>query len=372
MDFTPSGFTRRVFSRTNVTIDGLTNGASYTFTTKAQNGFGYGPGASVSKTLPPPKAGYWMLGADGAVYAFGSSKNLGRASYPSWPSGVSAVAIKSRSDGTGYWIVDSAGGVHAFGNAHFYGSTGGMTHPLAGIGSRGFAAAYLRERRSLENPARAHSLELDALSETGILGFALLAVGIGCPLAIAARRARRSLLDASLLGACVYWLVHASVDWIWSIPANGLPFFLLLGIGAAGGGVPRLLRARAALPAGAAAVVLAALAFAPPWLSARFDDRAYTEASPAKILGDLPWARRLDPLSTEPYLTQAELSRSPADVAPLERAVAKEPRVADLRFRLGSAYLRAGRKADARRELAAAHRLAPNYAPYVEALRRAG
>jgi len=245
-------------------------------------------------------------------------------------------------------------------------------HPLAGIGSRGFAAAYLRERRSLENPARAHSLELDALSETGILGFALLAVGIGCPLAIAARRARRSLLDASLLGACVYWLVHASVDWIWSIPANGLPFFLLLGIGAAGGGVPRLLRARAALPAGAAAVVLAALAFAPPWLSARFDDRAYTEASPAKILGDLRWARRLDPLSTEPYLTQAELSRSPADVAPLERAVAKEPRVADLRFRLGSAYLRAGRKADARRELAAAHRLAPNYAPYVEALRRAG
>ena len=46
--------------------------------------------------------------------------------------------------------------------------------------------------------------------------------------------------------------------------------------------------------------------------------------------------------------------------------------MADLRFRLGSAYLRAGRKADARRELAAAHRLAPNYAPYVEALRRAG
>jgi len=245
-------------------------------------------------------------------------------------------------------------------------------HPLAGIGSRGFAAAYLRERRSLENPARAHSIEFDALSETGIVGFALLAMGIGFPLALVARRARRSLLDASLLGACVYWLAHASVDWIWTIPANGLPFFLLLGIGAAGGGARGLLPARAAIPAGAAAVVLAALAFAPPWLSTRFDDRAYNEASPAKVLGDLRWARRLDPLSTEPYLTQADLSRPPADVQPLERAVAKEPRVADLRFRLGTAYLRAGRKPEARRELAAAHRLAPNYAPYVEALRRAG
>jgi len=90
------------------------------------------------------------------------------------------------------------------------------------------------------------------------------------------------------------------------------------------------------------------------------------------VLGDLRWARRLDPLSTEPYLTQAALSRPPADIAPLERAVAKQPRVAELRFQLGTAYLQAGRKREARRELAEAHRLSPNYAPYVEALRQAG
>jgi alpha-tubulin suppressor-like RCC1 family protein len=118
-------------TRTNVTIDGLTNGSNYTFTTKAKNGFGYGPGASVNKTLPVPKSGYWMLGADGAIYAFGNSKNLGRASYPNWPTGVAAVAIKALADGSGYWIVDSVGGVHAFGNAHFFGD-----HPALAAGER--------------------------------------------------------------------------------------------------------------------------------------------------------------------------------------------------------------------------------------------
>ena len=38
-------------------------------------------------------------------------------------------------------------------------------HPLLGDGSRGFATAYLERRRSNESPARAHSLELDSLSD---------------------------------------------------------------------------------------------------------------------------------------------------------------------------------------------------------------
>src|SRR5439155_2016395 len=47
-------------------------------------------------------------------------------------------------------------------------------HPVAGIGARGFYNAYLVEGRSSETPQRAHSLELDVLSETGIVGFVLL------------------------------------------------------------------------------------------------------------------------------------------------------------------------------------------------------
>src|SRR5207302_3889681 len=66
-------------------------------------------------------------------------------------------------------------------------------HPLLGDGSRGFATAYLEHRQSAESPARAHSLELDALSETGLVGFALLAAAIGLPLLAVGRRARGEL-----------------------------------------------------------------------------------------------------------------------------------------------------------------------------------
>ena len=53
-----------------------------------------------------PKSGYWMLGSDGHVYAFGSAANFGSAAAP-------AVAFSARRDGTGYWVVDAAGDVRA-------------------------------------------------------------------------------------------------------------------------------------------------------------------------------------------------------------------------------------------------------------------
>ena len=69
------------------------------------------------------------------------------------------------------------------------------------------------------------------LSETGVVGLLLLVGGLGGAL-FAAFRGARSLLGAALLGTGVYWVVHSAVDWIWTLPAVGLPFFLLLGIGA--------------------------------------------------------------------------------------------------------------------------------------------
>ena len=43
-------------------------------------------------------------------------------------------------------------------------------HPLAGIGAYGWGNAYLIHGESLESPHRAHSLELDTLAETGVIG----------------------------------------------------------------------------------------------------------------------------------------------------------------------------------------------------------
>jgi len=226
-------------------------------------------------------------------------------------------------------------------------------HPLAGIGSRGFGPAYLQERRSPDTPARAHSVELDALSELGVVGFALLACALVVPLVTLARRLRgRDAAATAAFAGAVYWLVHASVDWIWTVPACGLPFWLLVGVGCSGG-ERRQLGSRAALPAAAVAVVIAVIAFVPPWLSARLTDH-----------GNFHWAERLDPLSVDPYVSQGS-------VAALEEAVRKEPRVVELRFDLGQAYIRAGKRSKARAALEEAHRLDPRDPRIAEALKNA-
>jgi O-antigen ligase len=226
--------------------------------------------------------------------------------------------------------------------------------PVQGEGGRGFGPAYLRLGHTEETPARSHSLEVDVLGETGIVGFALLALAIVAPLTVLVRRARFSLSSAAILAACVYWLLHASGDRLWTFPAAGLPFFVLLGVGLASDEEP-LLGPRVAAPVAIVAAALALLAFAPPWLSARFTEQARETHSAS----ELRWARRLDPLSTEPYLAEAALAAPPADVAPLRRAVELEPERARLHYRLALALRRAGRRAEATRELQTAHRLSP-------------
>jgi O-Antigen ligase/Tetratricopeptide repeat len=241
-------------------------------------------------------------------------------------------------------------------------------HPVAGIGDRGYQVAYLQERRSSETPARSHSLELDLLSETGVVGFALWALAAGALLGTAAARARRRALSGTAaLGAATLFLAQASVDWTWSFPAVGVPVFLLLGAAAARPFPP--LGRRTTLVAGIAAFVVAIVLFVPPWLSSRLTAQAYRSDSAAS---DLRWAKRLDPLSTAPYLAEASLA-SPADaIAPLEQAVEKEPRSVGLRYELALAYLRSGRRADARRELRRALKLDPGDYLVARALRRAG
>jgi O-antigen ligase len=198
---------------------------------------------------------------------------------------------------------------------------------------------------------RAHSVELDALSELGMVGFALLlgVLVLPWPPILSRMRARDPAATAAFAGGA-YWLVHASGDWIWTVPACGLPFWLLLGAGASGGD-RRPLAMKAAVPAAAVAVVLAVVAFVPPWLSARLTDR-----------GQYRWAKRFDPLSVDPYITQSSISA-------LQAAVRKEPRVVEWRFDLAQAYQRARELKKARAELEHARRLDPADPRIQEALR---
>jgi len=243
-------------------------------------------------------------------------------------------------------------------------------HPVAGVGGYGWPVAYLRHGRSGEMPQRSHSLELDALSETGLAGgFLLVAAGVLALIAVG-RIARHSLLAAGALGTGAYFAVHTSGDWVWTIPAVGLPAFVIVGIGASIDR-DRPLPARIGIPTGIAAIVVALVAFAPPWLSSRLVDRAYERGTPAAAANDLRWARRLDPLAVEPLIAESALSTPPATIPPLLTAVAKQPRDAELYYLLGLAYIDAGRKVDARRVLKTALVLSPRDDAIRVALREA-
>jgi hypothetical protein len=244
-------------------------------------------------------------------------------------------------------------------------------HPLAGIGARGFAQEYLAKRRSTETPARGHSLELDVLSETGVVGLVLVLGGLGGPLLVAFRRARRTPVAAGLAAAGTYAVVHASVDWVWTFPAFGVLAFGLLGIAAAGnGGGTTPIRGAPAVIGGVAALAVAVGAFGLPWISSRLT--SYASTHPASAASDLRWARRLDPLAVDPWLAQASLSGTAGGAAAaLEHAVGMQPRASGLRYLLGRAYLRAGNVRAARRELQIAHRLDPHDPEIADALRAA-
>jgi peptidoglycan/LPS O-acetylase OafA/YrhL len=93
-------------------------------------------------------------------------------------------------------------------------------HPLAGEGAGSFGETWLRERDIDERVRNAHSIELETASELGLVGLALLALLIG-GVGVAARRLHRE--DAALVAGpaavLVAWLLHASVDWDWQVPA---------------------------------------------------------------------------------------------------------------------------------------------------------
>jgi hypothetical protein len=86
--------------------------------------------------------GYWLPGADGKVYRFGTAPDLGS------PAGSNlnqpVVCMTSTATGAGYWILARDGGVFAYGDAAFAGSTGGITlnQPIVGMAANPPGGGY--------------------------------------------------------------------------------------------------------------------------------------------------------------------------------------------------------------------------------------
>ncbi len=98
-------------------------------------------------------------------------------------------------------------------------------HPLIGVGAGNFTASYYAQRHTQEAIQNPHSIELQMLSELGIVGAGLLVLLI-CGGVIGARRlrlaARRSRAQRTTMvaatGVAVVWMVDTSGDWMHLLP----------------------------------------------------------------------------------------------------------------------------------------------------------
>jgi Fibronectin type III domain len=133
---TRPGFSTTVTSATSpVTISGLLNFVEHSVVVRAQNSEGFGPFSQPRLFTPgiPPPDGYWLLGLDGGVFAFGNRGYFGGMAGQFLAEPV--VAMAGTPNGGGYWMVALDGGVFAFGNAPYKGSMAGqpLAAPIVGI-----------------------------------------------------------------------------------------------------------------------------------------------------------------------------------------------------------------------------------------------
>jgi len=87
----------------------------------------------VDMSTTPLGQGYWLLGGDGGIFTYGDSQFFGSTGNMTLNQPVNGITPTP--SGNGYWLVASDGGIFTFGNAQFYGSTGAMTlnKPVVGM-----------------------------------------------------------------------------------------------------------------------------------------------------------------------------------------------------------------------------------------------
>ena len=226
------------------------------------------------------------------------------------------------------------------------------SEPLGGVGAGNYDRSYFKARRTLEDIRQPHSMELQVLSELGIVGALLLAAFIAAlawgawTMRDAARASPfvQSLMVASV-GAVGTWVVHTSVDWMHLMPgvtaiALTMSVVLLRRRDTVAVAAPAPARAQrwATRPVavGAAALVGLALVVAVGSLSRQgLADVYRTRASdalaarPADAVRESNRSLRLDSEDPETYYVKAaalaRFNAGDAAVRTLRQALAKEP-----------------------------------------------
>ena len=174
--------------------------------------------------------------------------------------------------------------------------SGFADNPIVGNGAGAFQVTHRRYRESNVEVREPHSLPLQLLSETGLVGFALFA-GAVLAAALALRRDERALIFVlALFGLGLLYDIH------WDFTAAGALAFATLGAlvgrGWKEGGRESL------WAAGVVALALAGVySLSAPWLADRRIDEAYraiNEGDLALAADRAGQARTLNPTSVEP------------------------------------------------------------------------
>jgi UDP-GlcNAc:undecaprenyl-phosphate/decaprenyl-phosphate GlcNAc-1-phosphate transferase len=269
-------------------------------------------------------------------------------------------------------------------------------HPVLGVGAGNYARPYYRRRATAEDIDQPHSVELQALSELGLVGLLLLAclfVGVAWGAVRARRRVGGSELRLAIaicgLGMFTAWLLQASVDWMHLLPgltaiafagaaallwprASAVPAAAERRAGEGEGpplGTGRRARRRTLVAAGVSALVATLIAtgasLSRQGLGDIYRSRAQDELSvrPAAALRDANRSLKIDSDSIRTYYIKAaalaRFDQASAAEAVLSQALVREPRNFVTWALLGDIAVRERRLALARLDYMRAHRLNP-------------
>ena len=204
--------------------------------------------------------------------------------------------------------------------------------PLQGWGAGSFTVTHKLYRQAEIPVAQPHSMPLQFLAETGLVGALLALGGLGFLLFSALDRVRAMAhgrerdMAVALFAGAVGWLAHGFLDWDWDIPGVTVPALLFLGVLVAippserRGQLPTVAPERPVGSRGlalAVACLLLGLAIVSAWLPALADSKTDSallvsldadDAERQRATARAELAARLDPTSVRPLLAAASLA----------------------------------------------------------------
>jgi hypothetical protein len=211
-------------------------------------------------------------------------------------------------------------------------------HPLQGTGAGSFGLTDRLERNSTLAVVEPHSAPLQDRSETGLVGFLLIADAVAAAGVAIVRRERTAATIALALAAAVC-VVHSLVDIDWDYVAVQGPLFMLVGALVSGRAGAAPLGRRWLVSAAVGVAALASLySLASPWLAQQRIDAAYDDligGDRAAARSEAKAAHALNPLSVEALWVWALAERGEQALDLYRRARDREPKNPETWYELG-------------------------------------